>query len=99
MSCGAPEGGVVLEEHEAAGQAVVTGEVRSGGDPVHPAYVRLLDESGEFVAEVPTGPGGEFRFYPAPGEWTLRVLAPGNRRSDGQVTAVRGRIARITLQM
>ena len=43
------------------------------------AFVRLLDASGEFVAEVVSGPAGQFRFHAAPGVWTVRVLAPGAR--------------------
>ena len=40
------------------------------------AYVRLLDRTGEFTAEVPTSATGHFRFFAGPGEWTLRTLAP-----------------------
>ncbi|MGH3095266.1 MAG: DUF1416 domain-containing protein [Streptosporangiales bacterium] len=97
MGCGAPEGGVQVTE--AGDEAVVAGEVRRGDQPVHPAYVRLLDSSGEFVAEVATDASGAFRFYAAPGQWTVRALAPGVAAVDSQVEASRGRIVRITLQM
>ncbi|MBW5486414.1 DUF1416 domain-containing protein, partial [Streptomyces bambusae] len=30
-----------------------------------------------FTAGVPTSATGQFRFYAAPGEWTLRALVPG----------------------
>ena len=40
-------------------------------------YARLLNSDGEFVAEVPLGEDGGFRFFAAPGSWTVRVLAPG----------------------
>ncbi|WP_026208283.1 DUF1416 domain-containing protein [Catelliglobosispora koreensis] len=71
-------------------ETVITGIVQAeGGDPVAGAYVRLLDRSGEFTAEVVTSPAGQFRFFAAPGTWTLRALSRfGN--GDAQVTADRG---------
>ena len=36
--------------------------------------VRLLDATGEFTAEVVTSATGDFRFFAAPGQWTLSVL-------------------------
>ena len=53
------------------------GRVTQNGAAVPVGYARLLNTSGEFVAEVPLGEDGGFRFYAAPGSWTLRVLAPG----------------------
>ena len=41
------------------------------------AYVRLLDRGGEFTAEVVSSATGVFRFFAAPGRWTVRALAPG----------------------
>ena len=53
------------------------------------AYVRLLDSTGEFTAEVVTSPEGVFRFFAAPGSWTLRALSRfGN--GDLAVDATRG---------
>ena len=52
------------------------------------AYVRLLDETDEFTAEVVTSPEGEFRFFAAPGKWKVRSLAPvgkGERFVDAEV--------------
>ena len=49
------------------------------GTPVANGHVRLLDATGEFTAEVPTNPEGQFRFFAAPGTWTLVVQAPGAR--------------------
>jgi hypothetical protein len=71
-------------------ETVITGIVQAeGGDPVPGAYVRLLDRSGEFTAEVVTSPTGQFRFFAAPGTWTLRALSRfGN--GDAVVTADRG---------
>lgn len=57
-------------------ETVITGVVRAGGGaPVPGAYVRLLDAAGEFAAEVVASPGGEFRFFAAPGPWMIRVLS------------------------
>ncbi|MPZ28326.1 MAG: DUF1416 domain-containing protein [Micromonosporaceae bacterium] len=59
------------------------------GEPVAGAYVRLLDATGEFAAEVVSSPAGEFRFFAAPGKWTVRALSrQGN--GDVAVTADRG---------
>ena len=56
-------------------QTVIQGSVWHDGAPVAGAYVRLLDATDEFTAEVVTSPEGEFRFFAAPGEWKLRALA------------------------
>ncbi|MFC7547275.1 DUF1416 domain-containing protein [Plantactinospora sp. GCM10030261] len=71
-------------------ETVITGVVRSdSGEAVPGAYVRLLDSTGEFTAEVVTSPVGQFRFFAAPGTWTLRALSRhGN--GDTLVTAGRG---------
>ncbi|MEU1887718.1 DUF1416 domain-containing protein [Micromonospora sp. WMMD987] len=71
-------------------ETVITGQVlAASGEPVAGAYVRLLDSTGEFTAEVVTSPAGQFRFFAAPGNWTLRALSRhGN--GDTAVTANRG---------
>lgn len=79
----------------AGSQAVVTGHVTSTGKPVVPGYARLLNADGEFVAEVPLGEDGGFTFYAAPGEWTLRVLAPGGVRVERPVAASTGTITEL----
>jgi hypothetical protein len=57
-------------------ETVLTGILRNAeGEPVGGAYVRLLDGSGEFTAEVVSSPEGVFRFFAAPGSWTLRALS------------------------
>jgi hypothetical protein len=89
--CAAPDqsaplpAGVDLEK-----ETVITGLVNSAdGEAVGGAYVRLLDASGEFTAEVVSSPDGVFRFFAAPGSWTLRVLS---RQGNGELTldATRG---------
>ena len=55
--------------------------------PVATGYARLLGTGDEFVAEVPLGSDGGFRFFAAPGSWTLRVLAPGGLRAERSVQA------------
>jgi hypothetical protein len=71
-------------------ETVITGVVRNdAAEPVGGAYVRLLDATGEFTAEVVTSPQGVFRFFAAPGSWTLRALSRhGN--GDLKVDADRG---------
>jgi hypothetical protein len=55
-------------------ETVIYGVVTAGGAAVPSAYVRLLDGTGEFTAEVVTSATGDFRFFAAPGTWTLSVL-------------------------
>jgi Protein of unknown function (DUF1416) len=91
--CGAPAGGVAITD--AGNQAVVQGTVTQQGAPVAVGYARLLNSDGEFVAEVPLGTDGGFRFFAAPGTWTLRVLAPGGVRAEQSVSAAIGQIANL----
>ena len=58
-----------------AKESVIQGTVTRDGAPVPAAYVRLLDATGEFTAEVVTSASGTFRFFARPGEWTLRALS------------------------
>jgi hypothetical protein len=53
---------------------VIYGVVSKADAPVPGAFVRLLDATGEFTAEVVTSATGDFRFFAAPGQWTLSVL-------------------------
>ena len=62
-------------------------------EPVGNAYVRLLDRTGEFTAEVPTSATGHFRFFAGEGDWTLRTLAPQSEPVDNAVHAA-GRLGR-----
>jgi hypothetical protein len=91
--CGAPAGGAPVKD--AGTQAIVQGKVTRNGAPVPVGYARLLNAGGDFVAEVPLGDDGGFRFFAAPGDWTLRVLAPGGIRADLGVSAATGEISEL----
>jgi hypothetical protein len=89
--CAAPDQAAPMPAGvDLAKETVISGVVvTAAGDAVAGAYVRLLDSSGEFTAEVVTSPEGQFRFFAAPGTWTLRALSrQGN--GDAAVTAARG---------
>jgi hypothetical protein len=88
--CGATRGGPSLDGVDLDKQSVIQGIVTKEGEPVGNAYVRLLDSTGEFTAEVPTSATGQFRFFAAPGQWTLRTLAPRVQPVDRRVQAQRG---------
>jgi hypothetical protein len=96
--CGAPAGGAALPAN-VGNQAVVEGRVTRDGQSVPVGYARLLNEGGEFVAEVPLGPDGGFRFFAAPGRWTVRVLAPGGVNTDRPVTAETGQVAAVEVSV
>ena len=98
LGCGGVAGGVKVTDG-VGDQAVIAGHVRLGDAPVSTGYVRLLNASGEFVAEVPVGEDGGFTFYAAPGEWTLRVLAPGGVRLDQPATAAAGLITEYEISL
>ena len=97
--CGATEGGLSLDGVNVAKEAVVQGQVTRGGEPVGNAYVRLLDRTGEFTAEVPTNELGQFRFFAGDGEWTLRTLAPKAEPVDQRVVAARGSVAEVAISL
>ncbi|EME64976.1 MULTISPECIES: DUF1416 domain-containing protein [Rhodococcus] len=82
--CGAPvqsqtlPAGVDVEK-----ETVLTGRVvDTDGQPVGGAFVRLLDGTGEFTAEVVASGTGDFRFFAAPGDWKVRALSG---RGNGDV--------------
>lgn len=82
-----------------AKQAIIEGVVVRSGQPVANAYVRLLDRSGEFTAEVPTSATGGFRFFARPGQWGLRTLAPGSAVADRSVWATTGSVAEVVVEL
>lgn len=88
--CAAPDQSAPLAGVDLAKETVIAGVVEAADTgPVAGAYVRLLDRRGEFTAEVVSSAEGRFRFYAAPGRWTVRALS---RQGSGQaeVTADRG---------
>ena len=97
-TCGATPGGPSLDGIDLSQQTVIQGQIlRDGssdsvpnGTAVANGHVRLLDATGEFTAEVPTNSDGQFRFFAAPGSWTLVVQAPGARVQQ-QLIAAQGR--------
>jgi len=101
--CGAKTGGPSLDGIDVAKESIIQGVVvRGPGDdaePVGNAYVRLLDRTGEFTAEVPTSATGHFRFFASPGTWTLRTLAPKADPVDRQVVAQQGIVAEVTVAL
>lgn len=59
-----------------ARETVITGRVVDGsGKAVGGASVRLLDSSREFTAGLIASATGDFRFFAAPGTWTIQVLS------------------------
>jgi hypothetical protein len=79
--CTAPKQGQTLPASvDLEKETVITGRVVDGsGAAVGGAFVRLLDASDEFTAEVVASATGDFRFFAAPGSWTLKALsATGN---------------------
>jgi Protein of unknown function (DUF1416) len=82
--CGAPAQVPTLPAHvDLEKETVIYGTVTKAGAPVPAAYVRLLDPTGEFTAEVVTSATGDYRFFAAPGKWTLSVLhRDGSVRKD-----------------
>ena len=88
--CGAPAGGVPIKD--AGSQAIIQARVTRAVAPAHSANARQQNTAGDFVAQLPLREDGGFRFFAAPGEWTLRVLAPGGIRAEHVVTAAIGQI-------
>ena len=82
--CGAPDqGGELPADTDLGRQTVLAGRVVADGRPVGGAFVRLLDGTGEFTAEVVASASGDFRFFAAPGTWTVRALSrAGNGEAE-----------------
>jgi hypothetical protein len=96
--CGATVGGLSLEGIDVAKETVIQGVVESSGQPVPGAFVRLLDASGEFTAEVVTSATGGFRFFAGPGSWTVRALSTLGA-AQASVEAVGGDVAEATIRL
>ncbi len=83
--CSAPTQGQTLPAGvDLERETVITGRVVDDtGHAIGGAFVRLLDSSQEFTAEVVASATGDFRFFAAPGTWTVRALSKAGR---GDVT-------------
>jgi len=89
-SCGAPDQTATLPASvDLDKETVIAGTVTADGVAVPGAYVRLLDATGEFTAEVVASDDGAFRFFAAPGTWTVRALSRAGN-GDAPVTAETG---------
>ncbi len=105
-TCGATPGGPSLDGIDLSQQTVIQGQIlRDGSSDSMPngtaaanGHVRLLDASGEFTAEVPTNSDGQFRFFAAPGSWTLVVQVPG-ARVEQKLIAAQGRPTDLVIQI
>jgi hypothetical protein len=93
--CGATAGGLNRDGIAEGTETVIEGSIQHDGVPVT-GYVRLLDANGEFTAEVPTSATGAFRFFAAPGSWTLRALVPGGT-ADRAVVAAKGQVHEVLI--
>jgi hypothetical protein len=92
--CGAPEQSIALPAGiDLANQAVIQGVVTGVGT----AYARLLDHSGEFTGEVVVSDEGVFRFFAAPGDWTVRIIAGGGVTRDVRVEAKLGEVSELAV--
>ncbi|MBV9012740.1 MAG: DUF1416 domain-containing protein [Pseudonocardiales bacterium] len=69
--------GTDLSRHTVlAGTVLIDPGPNDAGQTLGGAFVRLLDGTGEFTAEVVSSASGAFRFFAAPGDWTIRALHP-----------------------
>jgi hypothetical protein len=95
--CGATTGGLSREGIDVTKETIIEGSIEREGAPVV-GYVRLLNADGEFTAEVPTSATGAFRFFAAPGTWTLRALVPGGT-ADRAVVAAQGQVHEVLISI
>ena len=96
--CGSPSQTVDLPPGiDATNASILQGTIFADSGPVPNAFVRLLDGGGEFTAEVVTSPEGYYRFFAAPGEWTVRALSRAGNGQE-QITSVVG-IHRVDVQV
>ncbi|MEO3854651.1 DUF1416 domain-containing protein [Acrocarpospora sp. B8E8] len=94
QGCAAPEQTAALPAGiDLATQTVIQGVVSGAGT----AYARLLDHSGEFTGEVVVSDEGIFRFFAAPGNWTVRIIAGGGVTKDIAVEAKLGEVAQLAV--
>jgi hypothetical protein len=92
QGCAAPEQTIALPAGlDLSKQSVIQGVVTGAST----AYARLLDSSGEFTGEVVVSDEGIFRFFAAPGSWTVRIIASGGVSKDISVEAKLGEISQL----
>jgi hypothetical protein len=63
------------------------------------AYARLLKHSGEFTGELVVSEEGVFRFFAAPGFWTVRIITDGGVHRDVSVEARLGEVSQIQVTL
>ena len=98
--CGAPAQAPTLPASvDLEKETVIYGVVSQGDVPVPSAYVRLLDSTGEFTAEVVTSATGAFRFFARPGSWTVRALGTGDAKADAKVEAKQGEVTEASIAL
>jgi hypothetical protein len=96
--CGAPDQATIDTTGIPTGSTVIQGLVYAGSEPLSGGYVRLLDASGEFTAEVVTSATGQFRFFARPGEWTVRVIGgAANGSASEPVTVGEGGVEQLRI--
>jgi len=96
QGCAAPAQTVSLPAGvDLSTQAVIQGVVTGAKT----AYARLLDSSGEFAGEVVVSDEGIFRFFAAPGQWTVRIIAGGGVTKDCIVEAEVGKVAEVRIDL
>ena len=82
-SCGAPVQEATPADFDTRGQVVLAGKVTGANGPVGGAFVRLLDGGGDFTGEGVSSADGDFRFFAAPCELTVRSL---HRSGNGEAS-------------
>ena len=98
--CGAPDQATIDNTGIPAGETVIQGLVYTDGSPLSGGYVRLLDSSGEFTAEVVTSATGQFRFFVRPGDWTVRVIGgKSNDAASESVGVAAGEISNLRIEI
>ena len=91
--CAAPDQAAPLPASlDPANETIVTGLVKAESGEVVP-----VPTSGCSTRPASSPPrccseAGQFRFFAAPGDWTLRALAPGGISTDRGVSAATGEI-------
>ena len=97
--CGALPGEASRPLDDIGTQSVIEGVVSRDGELLPGAYVRLLDSSGEFTAEVQTDDAGRFRFHTRAGDWVLRTLAPGAPTTDTAAAVGAGEVLPVEVML